>query len=127
MMSMWLGLQQRLVSSKNSRYCSRDPFQLKCVLGNKACRFLVQERARKLRIFSDAEHPFEEHPQLVPWEMAPRRRRVKEPLFQLPEGFEPLNSTAYRKRFEHMLQPDIMAQLTEQSDAVIPAEPEQKA
>ena len=87
----------------------------------------MQERARKLRIFSDDEHPFEEHPHLVPWEMAPRRRRVKEALFQLPEGFEPLNSTAYRKRFEHMLQPDIMAQLTEQSDAVIPAQPEQTA
>lgn len=29
--------------------------------------------ARKLRIFADEEHPFAQHPQLVPWEMAPRR------------------------------------------------------
>ena len=89
---------------------------------------LVQERARKLRIFPDEEHPFAQHPLLVPWEMAPRRRRVKEPLFELPEGFEPLNSTAYRKRFEHMLQPEAIAEVVKQSDAVIPAaEPAQNA
>ena len=88
----------------------------------------MQERARKLRIFPDDQHPFANHPQLVPWDVPPRRRRVKEPLFQLPEGFEPLNSTAYRKRFEHMLQPEAMARLTEQSDAVIPtAEPQPNA
>lgn len=80
----------------------------------------VQERARKLRIFPDENHPFTQHPALVPWEMAPQRRRVKEPLFQLPPGFEPLNSTAYRKRFEHVLQPEAMAQVIEQNDAVIP-------
>ena len=88
----------------------------------------VQERARKLRIFPDEDHPFEQHPQLVPWEMAPRTKRVKEPLFEMPQGFEPLNSTAYRKRFEHMLQPAAMAEVVRQSDAVIPAaEPAQKA
>ncbi len=48
------------------------------------------------------------------------RRRVREPLFQLPEGFEPLNSTAYRKRFEHMLQPEALDKI-QQHDAVIPA------
>ena len=46
---------------------------------------------------------------------------MKEPLFQLPEGFEPLNSTAYRKRFEHMLQHEALDRLTQQHDAVIPA------
>ena len=83
--------------------------------------YSVQERARKLRIFPDEEHPFTQHPQLVPWEMAPRKKRVKEPLFELPEGYEPLNSTAYRKRFEHMLQPEAMAEVVRQSDGVIPA------
>lgn len=104
--------------------------QRRCTLHQhwKVLRGSVQERARKLRIFPDDQHPFANHPQLVPWDVPTRRRRVKEPLFQLPEGFEPLNSTAYRKRFEHMLQPEAMARLTEQSDAVIPtAEPQPNA
>lgn len=51
----------------------------------------VQSRDRKLRIFPDAEHPFQEHARLVPWQPPPRALRVKRPLWDLPEGFEPLN------------------------------------
>ena len=88
---------------------------------NAACG-CAQERARKLRIFPDEEHPFAEHPALVPWQVPPRRRRVREPLFQLPEGFQPLNPTAYRKRFGHMLPEADMARLFEpQPNVTIPA------
>ncbi len=83
---------------------------------------LVQERARKLRIFPDEEHPFEDHPALVPWEAPPRRRRIREQLFELPEGFEPLNLTAYRKRFGHMLlEEEVVKMVGSREDVAIPA------
>ncbi len=83
---------------------------------------LMQERARKLRIFPDEEHPFVGDPRLVPWEMPPRKLRVKEWLFEVPEGFEPLNADAYRKRFGHLL-PDAARELLrkEPGESVIPA------
>ena len=81
-----------------------------------------QERARKLRIFPDEEHPFGDHPGLVPWQMPPRRRRVREALFELPDGFQPLNAVAYRKRFGHMLPEADMARLFQaDAEVTIPA------
>jgi hypothetical protein len=87
---------------------------------------MTQERARKLRIFPDEEHPFADHPDLVPWQYPPRRRRIKEPLFDVPDGFEPLNANAYRKRFGHMLSPEKLLNVLEstpgrQSSAIPPA------
>lgn len=63
----------------------------------------MQKRALKLRIYDDEEHPFTDDPRVVKWEMPPRRLRIKEPLFELPEGFEPMNKHAYGLRFGHML------------------------
>lgn len=65
----------------------------------------TQDRARKLRIFSDEAHAFVEHPQLVEWQMPERRLRPNKEFYELPEGFEPLNPEAYRKRFWHMMSP----------------------
>ena len=71
-----------------------DPWELK---------YCLQVRTKKLRIYPDADHPFKGDPRLV--EMIPQQKNVrsKEPLFSLPEGFEPMNRDAYRKRFSHML------------------------
>ena len=83
----------------------------------------LQERARKLRIFPDEEHPFVGDPRLVPWAPQPRRLRIKEGLFEVPEGFDPLNADAYRKRYGHML-PEATVQALRQEEsgeAVIPA------
>lgn len=64
---------------------------------------LRQARAKKLRIYPDADHPFKGDPRLVEMVPRPKNLRSKEPLFSLPEGFEPMNRDAYRKRFAHML------------------------
>lgn len=65
----------------------------------------MQARARKLRIFPDESHPFAKHPQLVQWEMPPRKLRPSKDFYELPdhEDYEPLNPVAYRKRFWHMM------------------------
>ena len=82
----------------------------------------MQERGRKLRIFLDDDHPFVGHPQLVSWHMPPRKLRVKEELFNLPDGFEPLNPDAYRKRFAHMLPKEVLESLlSEQQEGSIAA------
>lgn len=70
-----------------------------------------QARALKLRIFLDDDHPFKDDPRLVEVEPIQRKLRVREPLFELPEGFEPLNQAAYRKRFGHMLPQEVEAAL----------------
>jgi len=36
-------------------------------------------------------------------QMPPRKLRVKEPLWELEEGFEPMNPVAYLKRYGHQL------------------------
>lgn len=64
---------------------------------------LVQSMARKLRIFPGERHDFEGHPALLPFQMPPRKLREKGELFELPPGFEPLNTQAYFKRFGHRL------------------------
>ncbi len=58
---------------------------------------------RKLRIFLDEQHPFEDHPALLKFDMPPRKLREKGDLLELPEGFEPLNPEAYFKRYGHRL------------------------
>lgn len=63
----------------------------------------MQVRALKLRLFPGEQHPFGQHPQLVPWEPPPRRIRIREPLPDVEEGFEPMNPDAYIRRFGHML------------------------
>ncbi|KAK9916633.1 hypothetical protein WJX75_005148 [Coccomyxa subellipsoidea] len=83
---------------------------------------LRKERARKLRIYPGEEHPFADHPDLVPWDMPPRKRRIREALFELPEGYKPLNPTVYRKRFGHMLPAGDMSCLFEgEEKSVIPS------
>lgn len=61
----------------------------------------------KLRIYLDEDHPFKDDPRVVKFEMPPRKLRVQDALFELPEGFEPLNKDAYRKRFAHMLPKEV--------------------
>lgn len=63
----------------------------------------MQARARKLRIFPDEGHPFEKHPQLIQWQMPPRKLKPNKDFWELPEDCEPLNPEAYRKRFWHMM------------------------
>ena len=63
----------------------------------------MQARMRKLRIFPGEEHPFKDDPRLVPWTMPPRKLKVKEGIFEVPDGFEPLNPRAYQRRFGHLL------------------------
>lgn len=114
------GLKERTAKKE----FEKDPASIlrRAVYGMLPKNRLRKERARKLRIFPGEEHPFADHPDLVPWEMPQRRRRIKEALFELPEGYEPLNSTVYRKRFGHML-PGDMSVLFErgESSGTIPA------
>ena len=65
----------------------------------------MQARARKLRIFPNESHPFEKHPQLVQWEVPPRKLRPSKDFYELPEheDYQPMNPEAYRKRFWHMM------------------------
>ena len=81
---------------------------------------MIQDRARKLRIFPGEEHPFKEHPQLVRWEMPPRKLRADKEYYEIPEDFEPMNPEAYRKRFWHMMKP-------EEQQRILEAEERQKA
>ena len=57
--------------------------------------------------------------------MPPRKVRVNEELFVLPDGFDALNPSVYRKRFGHMLSPTEVERLKEaQPASMIPvAEP----
>ena len=75
----------------------------------------AQVRTKKLRIFPDTDHPFKGDPRLIEFEMPPRTLRRKEPLFCLPEGFEPMNRDAYRKRFSHMLPKEVAEALKTKS------------
>lgn len=95
--------------------------------GCRDTRYARQARALKLRIYPDAEHPFGDDPRLVKLEPPPRQLRVTEPLLELPEGFEPLNQAAYRKRFGHMLPREMVEELRSGTPAVtsIPAEQSQ--
>ena len=70
---------------------------------------LMQARALKLRIYDDEEHPFKNDPRVVRFEMPPRKIRTTEALFELPDGFQPMNPDAYRRRFGHLL-PESAAQ-----------------
>lgn len=80
---------------------------------------------RKLRIFASEDHPFRDDPRLVPWEIPPRRLRVKEGIFELPDGFEPLNPAIYQRRFGHQLSQEKLAQLfSHQSVDLVPQQEE---
>ena len=81
-------------------YCTVIISDAKC---NTILCAILQARARKLRIFPDEGHPFEKHPQLVAWEMPPRKLRANKEFYDLPEEYEPMNPEAYRKRFWHMM------------------------
>ncbi|KAA6424611.1 MAG: mitochondrial ribosomal L13 [Trebouxia sp. A1-2] len=83
----------------------KDPTEIlrKAVYGMLPKNKLRDARARKLRIFPDEGHPFEKHPQLVAWEMPPRKLRANKEFYDLPEEYEPMNPEAYRKRFWHMM------------------------
>lgn len=86
----------------------------------------MQIRTKKLRIYPDADHPFKGDPRLVEFEMPPRNVRRKEPLFSLPEGFEPMNRDAYRKRFSQMLPKEVLDMLKSHlpSTSTLPAKAE---
>ena len=94
-----------------------------CVSPTRPC---VQARQLKLRIYPDEDHPFRNDPRVVRFEMPPRKLRVQEPLFELPEGFQPLNKDAYRKRFSHMLPKEVLEALrSKESPTVsVPVKPE---
>ena len=59
----------------------------------------AQSMARKLRISPGESHPFEGNPDLVPFEMPPRKLRQKGDILLLPPGFEPLNPDARNIRY----------------------------
>ena len=80
---------------------------------------LLQARMRKLRVFQDTHHPFQDDPRLVPWTMPPRRLRVKESVFNVPEGFAPLNPGAYRRRFGHLLPEEAVGQMAAGPEEVL--------
>ena len=61
---------------------------------------MAQARDRKLRIFPEGDHPFKDHPALVHWQPPPRKLRVKHPLWELEEGFEPMNPEV-RNIYQH--------------------------
>ncbi|KAK9841542.1 hypothetical protein WJX74_007538 [Apatococcus lobatus] len=95
------GLKERQAKDQHER----DPVRVlyNAVYGMLPKNKLRKARALKLRLFPGSKHPFEEHPQLVPWEPPPRRIRIREPLPDLEEGYEPMNPDAYLRRFGHML------------------------
>ena len=103
----------------------------------------LQERARKLRIFLDETHPFEGHPDLVPWVPRLRNLRVGSEVLQgglevgrraademmiplawrlqdkeVPEDLEPgevlLNPAGYFKRYKHVLSDEQKALVQQQ-------------
>ncbi|KAK9837291.1 hypothetical protein WJX81_003791 [Elliptochloris bilobata] len=115
------GLKERPVRIQREK--APEEILRRAVYGMLPKNNLRKERARKLRIFPDEEHPFVGDPRLVPWEAPPRKLRVKEGLFEVPQGFEPLNADAYRKRYGHML-PDAAVEALRQEpsgEVVIPA------
>ena len=63
---------------------------------------VVQNRMCKLLLYPGEQHEVQEL-DLIPWEMPPRKLYRKEGVFELPEGFLPMNAAAYSKRFGHML------------------------
>ena len=82
----------------------------------------MQPRALKLRIYDEEEHPFQDDPRVVPFQMPPRKLRVKEPLFEVPDGFQPMNRSAYRKRFGHLLPQSALQTLQSTQEATAVAE-----
>lgn len=86
----------------------------------------MKARELKLRIYPEEDHPFKDDPRVVRFEMPPRKLRVQEALFELPEGYEPLNKNAYRKRFAHMLPQEVTEALTSgvSPSVSIPIKPE---
>jgi len=104
------GLKERPVKKE----FERDPGSIlhRAVSGMLPKNRLRRARALKLRIYPDEEHPFKDDPRLVRFEMPPRKLRVQEALFELPEGFHPLNKDAYRRRFSHMLPKEVRDALT---------------
>jgi hypothetical protein len=96
------GLKERVARDMMAR--TPDFVLRNAVLGMLPKNNLRRSMARKLRIFPEDAHPFQGLPELVKFEMPPRKLREKEELFVLPEGFEPFNPDAYYKRFGHRLE-----------------------
>eukprot|EP00884_Botryococcus_braunii_P021047 jgi/Botrbrau1/7626/Bobra.0159s0074.1 len=103
------GLKERSVKDE----FARDPGSIlyRAVYGMLPKNRLRDDRARKLRLFPDEDNPFEKDPRVVPWEPPPRKLRIKERLFELPAGFDPMNRDAYRRRFAHRLPTSTVEQL----------------
>jgi large subunit ribosomal protein L13 len=94
------GLKERTAKEQHER----DPTEVlrKAVMGMLPKNNQRRAMARKLRIYPGEQHDFEGHPQLVPFEMPPRKLRDKGQVFEAPEGFEPFNPDRYFKKLERM-------------------------
>lgn len=78
---------------------AKDPTQiiLKGVRGMLPINALQRQRLVKLRVFPGSDHPFGEL-EIVPFEMPFRLLRNKHLEWALPEGFQPMNPEAYKRR-----------------------------
>ncbi|KAL4426999.1 hypothetical protein ABPG77_009560 [Micractinium sp. CCAP 211/92] len=95
------GLKERTAKQMFAK--QPDSILREAVMGMLPKNNLRRSMARKLRIFPGERHDFEGHPALLAFQMPPRKLREKGELFELPPGFEPLNTQAYFKRFGHRL------------------------
>lgn len=104
------GLKERTAKDQQAR---RPGEVLRAaVMGMLPKNNLRRSMARKLRIYPGPDHEFEgvEGAEVVPFEMPPRKLRIKGSLLELPPGFEPFNPEAYWKRYGHRLGKDAAEQ-----------------
>lgn len=95
------GLKERTAQDQFQR--APEKILYEAVYGMLPKNKLRKERARKLRIFVDEDHPFTDSSRLVPTQLPERNIRIRRPLFVIPPGAEPLNPEAYERTFGHML------------------------
>lgn len=97
------GLKERTASNQHDR----DPTKVlyNAVYGMLPKNLLRKAQARKLRIFPEDSHPFEDHPALQVWDgLRERNIRIKGDLFELPEGYEPANPEAWWQNSGRLLE-----------------------
>jgi large subunit ribosomal protein L13 len=77
----------------------RDPTEIlrRTVYGMLPKNNLREARMRKLRVYAGPQHPFT-GVELLPWQAPPRKLQDKGLGWLLPQGFEPMNPTAYAQR-----------------------------
>lgn len=96
------GLKERSAKDQHSR--KPDSVLRNAVLGMLPKNNLRNSMARKLRIFPGDQHDFNDYPDIVPFEMPPRKLKNRGDVTMLPEGFEPMNPEAYYKRLQRYKQ-----------------------